>query len=739
MKNSRKFGVIIIVFCLVGVVVVTGLNCWLTVLVRHQLNTQIAVADSVRISYGDVKLSISSGKAYIKDVYFCSDTLPFNDSARQVVEAKVGVLSLDGINYYDWLVHRQLHLKGLSIKEPSVRTRFLHTLDQNRGGDLRDQMMQDRLQRLEAIMNIVRIFLDDAVISRISIEDANIEAAAYNDSLRVCVPHFDMSVYDLGYNIKDKLLHYNDSVFHFMFKDVDVFVPEANLTLKVDCISAEPNGVMEINNVQIHTVLDSLRQEFLFAGVDCVYVGGFDAGKFNMVKELEIKNIHLYHPFATLCVNETADQKERSRRSTKKSFDEVDNKLLQTNMDLAMEFITGLDVDTLCVHNASLSVGSVTTDFQVHADSLSFTFYGLGYSLIDEIPYHYNDSVYDFSLGLVDVITPDSLVAITASDIRYDDSGVFSMNRTHIHHLVDRWQLTHYMNDQPVSWIDLVVNSVHTSSKNIVKEAFTLTDGFFLDTLSVDIESLSVFRDVRLKPTEPYRLPQTYFLGLDYPFIINHLDATVRDTHIELAITDKDPGVLNLGTMNLQVSNVTAIPDSTIRLLAHCHIGTGTADARFDLTVNPACDWHLALDAQQLNLHVLDDLLFPVVGMKIGCDVSRLTADYSGNMAVAEGSFCMEYDNFSLHAFKENDSPFTVVGKMSGLINSVGKTLLHKRNPSAPGKKPVAYRVKWKNDTWEDPALFYVGPMIDGCIETLLPGLFLHRRVKNKTPKTYDF
>ncbi|MCQ2342285.1 MAG: hypothetical protein MJZ75_02155 [Paludibacteraceae bacterium] len=732
MKKPYKIAITVASVVLLAVLVVALTNRWLEVLVHRQLDQNIATADSLRISYGEIDVSAFTGEAFIRDVYFCSDTLPFSDTATHtVLQARVEQLSLDGINYYDWLIRRQLHLKGLTITQPHITTRFFHSLERAEGQQLDSIVREQRKQRLEDILSIARIFIDDAVVHRITIDGASIDASAYNDSFRLSVPECTVSIYDLGYNIRDRLPHYNDSVFHFLFRDVDMYIPDAHLSLSVDTVRAQPQGGLEIANVQIHSQLDSLGTEYIDAGVRKIRVGGFDVAKFNTVKQMDIRDIHFDSPYATMCIDENKDAaSSRRRHTTQEEMAQINDKLQQANMSAALEFITGLVVDTIFIHNAEMDVQSSTTAFCLHTDSVSFVFCGVGYSLIDEIPYHYNDSVYSFALRRAEIVTPDSLLSVVASDIRYDNGGSFSMGKTRIRHLPSKWDLAHRMGDIPASWIDLTVNNIHTSSKNIVKEAFSLEQGFFLDTLYADVQSLKVFRDSRFQPKQPYQLPQAALVNLTYPFVIHRVNAKVHSIHVETALTEKSVGVMNLGYTSLTVNNVTAIPNSTIHVLARCRVGKGSADARFDMTVNPSCDWRIALRAQNLDLHFLDGMVYPLVGMKIGCDISRLTADYHGDKLVAEGTFCMEYDNLDIRAFRENDSPFTVVGNLSGLINSVGKTLVNKRNPARPGQAPLSYRITWKNDVWSTPALFFVGPVINGSVETLLPGLFIHNRVK---------
>lgn len=732
MKRTAKIGISIFVVGVVGLVISTCLNMWMKSLVHRQLDANIAAADSLFISYGDIKLTVLTGKAWIKDVHFRSDTAQWDDQAEHpMMEAQVDMLSLDGINYYNWLVRRQLNLKGLTIVNPSFRIRFTHTIDEERGDLLQKHMDEARKERLESILKVARIFIDDATISRITVDHASVKAEAINDSLRISVPEFTMSIYDLGYNIKDLLPHYNDSIFHFLLRDVKVYIPKVPMSLFVSEMMAEPNGVLQIKDISTISYLNSQHSDSVVAGVETITVGGFNVAKFNLIKQMDVKNIHLYGPYVTLQIDETNQPQKTQKTSTQKEIAAINQKLTDANLEVIEEFITGLTIDTILLHDATVHVQSSVTDFRLQSERLSLALYGLGYSLIDEVPYHYNDSVYQFYLGYIDIVTPDSVLAITAHNIRYDNGGAFSLGKTHIRHIVDKWQLSHLMGDVPVTLMDMWVDSVHTSSKNIVQEVYSLEKGFFLDTLYADISKLSVFRDARYEVKQPYQLPQAYLTQLSYPFVVHCVKANVNKINIQMALTKQNIGKLDLGPIRLKISNVTPIPNSVITTNATGRMGTANLQAVFDMTVNKACDWHLRLNATNLDVHHLDSMLYPIVGMTIGCDIHRIQADYGGDTALATGTYCMEYDHVDIFADKNSNSPIKIVRDLSGLINSAGKTIIHPANPTTPDKAPVAYQVKWKNNPWVNPALFYIGPVIDGCIETMLPGLFVHKRVKN--------
>jgi len=737
MKTRYKIGISAAVVVMVILVISTFINSWIKMLVCRQLNDNIAAAHSYVITYEDINISVLTGRAVIKDIYFCTDSTAYDEeSTTPAAQASVERISLDGINYYSWLVHRQLNLTGFTIINPSFQLRFLHEIENN-DESLEERVNEARRQRLEHILKLARIFIDDAVIDKITINNASINAEAINDSLRICVPDFSMEIENLGYNIKDLVPHYNDSIFHFLMHEVEIYIPKVPMTVNVNRFQADTNGVMQIDSVQIHSYLDPSHSEYITTRVHQITAGGFDAGRFNSIKDMQVKNLHIYSPSVFLHINEAAKPAEQHQTSsaaaTQNEIAAINSKLA-THLSVVEDFITGLTIDTILFHDAAVNVHSTASHFDLQASQLSLALYGLGFSAINEIPYHYNDSVYQFHLGHVDIVTPDSVVGITASHVRYDNGGAFTMGKTHIRHIIDKWQLTNLMNEEPVTLIDMHLDSLYTSSKNIVKEVYTLENGFFLDTLYANVSSLDIFRDARNTIKQPYHLPQTYITELSYPFVVHCVKANIDRINIRLAMTKANIGRLGLGPIHLNISNVTPIRNSVISTTACGKMGNGNVNAVFKMTVNDNCDWHLQLKASHIDAHHLDNMLYPLVGLRIGCDIHSITADYGGNTTLATGTYCMTYNNVDLYADKNSNTPFKIVKDLSGLINSADKTIIHPANPTKEGKEPVAYHVQWKNNPWVNPAMFYVGPIVDGCIETMLPGLFVHKRVK-KTEK----
>lgn len=731
--------------CIVVSVVVALTLCANRILTRiicTQLDNGIAQLDTMDIRYGDIRLAIWAGKIYVNDVYLQTDTLYSQpDSTRKMARVEVGRMSIDGINYLHWFTQRALDVSGITIEYPQI-TSYITTQKQDeiaalQGDELREQMAAEQAREREQMMQMARVFVEEATIRRISVKHAHIDIHAINSPFYTHVDDASIELNGIGYSFIDSIpYHYNDSIFHFDIRDISITLPDGHTSLHCNGMTAEPGGIIHIDTTKTAVVLSQDKKQYVNAQISGLRIGGFDVQKFNQTKALDIRSLHIDEPWADVHLSTKPNNQQKVRLSKEEQAHHAmqkaqQDKRLEEIEQQVMMFLTEVVIDTIQVHNISGHFSSTTDHLKAGVDSLSLGIYGVGYSLLDSIPYHYNDSVYTFHIGQAHIITPDSLMDITTRDINYTNGGAFSIGKTRVHHTCDKWALGALKGNTPQAWIDLTLGELRTSQKNVVREALTLEGGFALDTINVRIDKMYVFKDNRYKPNKPYSLPQEAMLAVDYPFHIHRVNASIQHLNLDVAMSREAIGHMELKGLHAQISNITAVQGETIDVKAKGKLGKGTMDIGFKLKVNKAANWEMAIDGKQLNMHDLDGFLYPIVGMRIGCDVKHLSAHYGGDSNVATGTFCMEYSNLTVVADKESPSPIKVVAKMSGLINSFARTCLPKQNPAQAGMAPRAYNVKWKNDPWKEPALFYIGPVINGAVETMLPGLFVANQTKN--------
>lgn len=453
--------------------------------------------------------------------------------------------------------------------------------------------------------------------------------------------------------------------------------------------------------------------------VDQLSLDGIAYHKWLIHKRLVVEGITITHPQVTTVLPPAKPSSESKNKADAAPVVEPEA------IGIIKRFLHELIIQRISIENASLALSETTSDLAVQLDSFSLEVHDLGYSLIDSIPYSYNDSVYAFTIGEAHILTPDSMLRIDTRDIAYRNGGALTIGKTHLRHTVDPFLLAPRMGGEPRPWIDLEIGEVRTSHKNLVRDARTLGSSFTLDSVYARIDKMTLFKDTRVKPSKPHQIMQEVIRSARYPMTIHRLEADLETMHIRIAVAEDAVGQMQIGRTHASVSNITDKPGQTIYIHALAHIGKGRAAADMQILLNEENNWNLKLDARDIDLHFMDDFLYPIASMRIGCDVQRLRARYGGTGMLAKGMFCMEYTDLAVQAYKESPSPIKVVKNLSGTINSFAKTCLPHENPSALTHRKRAYNIEWKNDLWKEPALYYIGPIIDGAMKTMLPGLFV--------------
>lgn len=437
---------------------------------------------------------------------------------------------------------------------------------------------------------------------------------------------------------------------------------------------------------------------------------------------LEIKSLHIRHPRAVVYYDE---------RQQEHPQEENDKKLAQA-IAMTKILIDAAQIDEICIEEASTQLHCLSNQMTIGIDSVCLLLHDIGYNIADTLPL-YNDSVYSLSVGRFTLLTPDGLTAIEAHDIRTENKGGLEVGRTHIRNTVDKWEFVHTQGDVPSSWIDLTIQHIRTSPLSPVELA---TEKFYsLDKLEAEVEHMHVFHDKRYPPKDLYRMPQEAIMGLNLPFVVKLIDARVRTIFVEIAFTDENVGAIQIDHIQATIPQLRIRPDQAIRAHIIGELGEGSkATLDFTMHLNKACEWEVALRGSDIEMENLNDLLYPIVGMKVSSTVDSVRAVYHGNATKAEGTFCLAYSDLVIHADKDAKPAFAIVSKMAGAINGFADGFIPKSNPGKLDKVPRSYRVSWKNDPTKEVALFFVGPIINGVVETFLPGLFLCRM--EKAPKT---
>jgi len=457
------------------------------------------------------------------------------------------------------------------------------------------------------------------------------------------------------------------------------------------------------------------KKDTIGPGID-VHVKSIEVGRLFytllLKKQILISDVRIKHPQVELWLDENHPEK---------CFPELHDERLE-NMN---QVTVRADLMRLHIKNADFKLHSLTSKLDVAAEDFNLRVNDLGYDSV----FTYNDSVYEISLAHAAIMLPDGMMRLETSALEHKDQGAFRLGETRIANTMPRKKLGDIV-QEPVTWIDMTVSSVETSPFNPIRKA--LAQDFTLDKIKAVVASMDIFRDERYAPKKPFDMPQTILMAIPARFLVRHVDARINAIDIQYASTNVNCGELHLKGIQAAVDNVTNKPGATMKAGGSCPIKEGKAEASFSMTMNKACDFGMKLHVTDVNANYLNTFLRPLVGITCELTLDDLNTEYTGNSEKATGTFQMLYHGLEVKVHKDDDIPYKIVTKNANTFTTLANTLIPKSNPTAVDVHPRAYQVEWKRDEWKPFPLYLFGPCINGAMETMLPGLFVHKQVRNK-------
>lgn len=549
-------------------------------------------------------------------------------------------------------------------------------------------------------------------LQHVNIENASFALHSLCTNLDVLVDSCSLAYHHLSYT---NAFHC-DSVFSFSLAHVSVLLPDGSMELDTRNVIHQDRVGLTIGPTRMVSVAKDLASGKI-PGADIrterVEIGTLAYSQL-LDKKVRLSSVKIVRPTVELWLDEENPELSFPTTPERKDKKPVTPSRIET-------FLKHLSVE-----NASFALHSTRTKLDLLTDSLSLAVHNLSY-----IPYKsyfgYCDSVYSFCLKHASVLIPDGKIRIEAHDLAQVNAGPLTLGATYIGHTMDKMELGNQIKE-PTTWLQMHMESFKTVPFNPIRKA--LKKDYTLSHADVVIRDMDVMRDLRYKAIRPFPMIQEAFKDLDVPVYIGSVGVELKKIHIELTSTDINSGSLDLSDIHATAENITTKKNSTIRVKGLCPIAPGTATVEMELTMNDNCDFYTRLHAENVDASFLNTLIRPLVGMTCSLLIDTLDTRYKGNLTEAKGTYKMLYHDFGIKVHKKDDIPFKIVTRTAHTINVVGNTLIPKSNPLTPHGHPKAYNISWKRNEWQPTELYIFGPVINGVVKTLLPGLFIMDRTK---------
>lgn len=399
-----------------------------------------------------------------------------------------------------------------------------------------------------------------------------------------------------------------------------------------------------------------------------------------------------------------------------------------SNIDIT-KWLKKAELSNLEIDCASAQLQSVRTKMVANVDSLSLDVNGLAFNLLDSA-FSYNDSVYELSLQHAYFRLPDGSAEVDTRGLQTEDAGALKLGKTRFRNLISSVQMAEKAHDY-VTWVDLSVNRVQTSAFNPIRKA--LAQDFTLDSVYADVQLLHVIRDQHIDPKCPFPTPQEILMQIPAKFAIKNVAAKVNTINVEFTMDARNYGKLDMNGLNAKLKNVSNKRNTVWTNHVHGSLGGGSElEATFDLHMDKASNFDVAIQGTNIEINVLNDFLRPIVGLSCESHVDTLRTHYTGDNKMAKGDFLMMYRGLEVQFHKDQDISVKEIRNFGGLIQGFANNLVPKSNPTLVDAAPRKYAVEWKRDEYKPYPLFVVGPCIMGVVQTMLPGLYVHKQIREK-------
>ena len=499
-------------------------------------------------------------------------------------------------------------------------------------------------------------------------------------------------------------------------------IGDVHVLLLSGCVGLEDiylttdTAVAVLNEGKLQAVNPQNKKPGMAVYVPYLSVNFVDYIRFARRKELNIHDIAIDDPQLMVLLDE---------KYPEKCLPEI-KKTDTTTLDVN-EFLKKVALSSFYLNRASCELRSVRTKMHAKVDSISLNVNNLSFNLLDTT-FAYNDSVYKLSMQHAYFRLADGSAEVDTRGLETEDAGALKLGKTRFRNLIDSKKMAEREKDY-ITWVDLTVNRVQTSAFNPIRKA--LAQDWTLDSVYADVQKLHVIRDQHISPNRKFPVPQEILMKIPAKFDIKNVAADVNAVNINFTLDAVNYGKMNLNGLKAKlkhVSNKTNIAwTSSVRGTLG---GESRLDATFVMHMNKNANFETSITGTNVELGALNDFLRPIVGLTCESHVDTLQTHYSGDAKMAQGDFLMMYHGLDVQFHKDQDIAVKEIKNFGGLIQGFANNLVPKSNPTVVDAYPRKYAVEWKHDEYKPYPLFVVGPVIIGVVETMLPGLYVHKQIK---------
>ena len=344
----------------------------------------------------------------------------------------------------------------------------------------------------------------------------------------------------------------------------------------------------------------------------------------------------------------------------------------------------------------------------------------------------YCDSLYALSVSKFVYTSADSLYRLDVASIETENAGGLLLKGVHGRNTTKKTHLAASKGKVPVTWSDFSAKTLHTSPVNIIRTV--LQKSILIDSVFIDGDRLTSFRDARYLPKKAFPMPQESILKIPIPVRIGSIDIRLTYYNMEIKRPEGSAGLLSLHDMGLKISNFSNEPDHTIVFHITPRMGKGHGAATLHMKNDSNSSFSFSGSVKNVNISDFGSLLMPLFGVSASGNIQSLQTSFSGNRFSTKGDFCLLYDNLKLEIDQEK-TPIAFLAKHGKAVDLLEGGLIHRQNPRKLKKEPFKCTIAANRDPMKNYGAYIVSTLLNGVEQTVLNSLAYKEAQKRKDRK----
>lgn len=381
-------------------------------------------------------------------------------------------------------------------------------------------------------------------------------------------------------------------------------------------------------------------------------------------------------------------------------------------------FKRNLCIDEIQAMDGTVDIKHTQNQWHFSTDSLFLAVHDVEYRFADS-SLTLSDSLYYFSARHCSYTSSDSLLHVAWQAITTENGGCLTIQDMSGGHTDSKKKHAKNKGKIPASWAQFEIPEIRTSSFNLIRVA--QSDTIAIDSLIVDAEKMSIYRDEQYPPEEPYPMMHEKIKGLPIPLDIAYTGLSINTFNLEWTPDGSHVGKMTLRNMETHIQHLSNHENAKINIGFNGRFAKGgKTRGKLNMTLDEQCHFGLNVNVTDLTGDSFRDFLYPVFGLELTSNIHSLVMNTQGDKTKTKGDFCMLYDTFKARIDKKKTfNP--QLSKYAGVINTFAYVALLQHNPRRKGKEPRTCEVEAVRDEWEPMHKYLIAPLNDGMAQTVLP------------------